>query len=324
LLHVDPETVKVAPWSALTIIDLVSLILAVPDPAQCDDIEQWNRDWLEPAQWLIEALGETAMPLVLWSEIATHIFAILPGGPTWLARFASRPFTWQTLKLQHVVGFLKDTRQLDGHTWKDVKEQIKGWQPDPGLIPAYTGPMGSASGLLVSRHDNDASAGGYEAGYGGVEVAPTAQVEDVTQASPPVNDASDCSADELAPTDDVPTEVAEAPEVPRFAMSCAEALALHKIITARYPELSPEFKDIGDNDVELYIEYEEGRWLTLRRADQWCNPAPATQRRIEKAVQLAQSRTSTGPGAGIDDERGPPGDPGDGEVIRDARGEAML
>ena len=292
-LLVDSEAIRVAPWSAPTIIDLVSLILAVPDPASCDE-DEWRRDWLEPAQWIMELLKDID-PRYAWERIARHIIGMI-SGPTWYARERANQ---SSITLRHVVGWAKDTLLLNGKTWKIVEGELNKANWYPGDIPRY-------DGLPIALIEDDAPAS-YSAGYGGVETpAPTGQAEEVTQALPAtlevtagegLADVTPDRSDEQLTVDGVSTEMSEpAPEgeVLRVAMSTEEAEALASHIMAEHPGISLDYRVHGDDDVAVRLEYAPGRWCTILSIEDWnMPPYVALANMIRAAIASGELRAST-------------------------------
>lgn len=152
-----------AQWTPETLIALSGQpdLLDVPDdPAQCDD---WQRDWAEPAQFLI-GLPELQgiEPRRAWECIERHIRGMI-SGPTW---YATKRDRFTPFALRHVVS-----------NWRVVAGELNRASPKwyPEQTTPYDGPP-----LL----DVEAGPGGYAQGY--VEVSEVRGDEGCEVAAQPV------------------------------------------------------------------------------------------------------------------------------------------
>lgn len=242
------DDLRSAPWTPQTLLQLSSAILAVPDPASCDQ-EEWKREWEEPARWIIEHLRDSD-PRFAWERVERHLRGMTdPSSPSWwLKRAKPTPIT-----LRHVVGRDRATSRFTGHNWRVVEAELDkaGWYSNQAT--PYDGPPL------------------YETGYGGIVT--------ITEVSP---------AHEAPAPSEPSVKEAPMPGLfmPAFLIEQLESQILEEHPDIRRDQLRRYLLTPGR--YLLDIAYAPGSYLRLECPVDYSHPTSEVSRRLDEAIEYGQ------------------------------------
>ena len=119
------QSLRTAPWTAETLIALVSAVLPVPDRATCDPV-LWDKEWLRPAK-LLFAATESLSPQLAWERIDLTI--------RWMTD-ATSPSWWRTGRTKQTPTSLRHVQEHYPQYYADYKKSD--WHP--AQTTSYDGP----------------------------------------------------------------------------------------------------------------------------------------------------------------------------------------